>query len=628
MSKNKIIGLLVSLLLTSFITPSALALPSALSVSLPYGTTYYRGDSLRVMYTSYAADTFVYIQIQKGSTVLWADQHPYIGANTCFDFKVPNTWYGGTYTVWIKGDISGSSSLTFILSAPQPPSGGGAPTGPLVPTASELEALSNTDAANAIINLSPVDAAGLLNQVDPSKAAGILGALNAQKAAAILSEMTSKKAAAIMNKATAKTAALVLAGTTKAIALGVIKEMQTSSIAAMLKEAVSEGKTEFFSEIMNELDEDQAADILLETDPAAGAKIVEEMANNNLNAAAKRVEAAVKKRLGESDPAKAQEMLDKIAATLENADTDALVDIFIEIANLPATPSTVATVLETISLTKTIDVVTAWIDTESLDELAEVYGYFTDDSLETIWMAMSSAQRNTVYPYLDAATKARLPQTGEFQVSELTVTPTTVQAGAVVTVSAKVANVGTDTSMYTAVLKVDGSTEATKTVTIEPGASTTVSWTVSKATAGTYSVAVGSLTGSFTVTAPPQPAAFAYSSFQVSPTSVQTGAPVTVSVVVTNTGGQSGTASVDLKVNGATAETKTATLNAGASSTVTFTVTKATAGTYSVAVGSLTGSFTVTAPPQPPTPSFPWEILIVGVVLVAAVAYYLYTRRK
>jgi len=263
-----------------------------------------------------------------------------------------------------------------------------------------------------------------------------------------------------------------------------------------------------------------------------------------------------------------------------------------------------------------------------LEELAEVYSYFTDDFLETIWMAMSSAQRNALYPYLDAATKARLPQTGEFQISELSVTPATVQAGAVVTVSAKVTNVGADTAMYTAVLKIDGSAEATSKVTLNPGQSTTVSWAVSKVTAGTYTVAVGSLSGSFTVTAPPQPAAFAYSSLQVSPQSVQTGAPVTVSVVVTNTGGQSGTASVELKVDGATAETKTATLNAGASTTVTFTVTKAAAGAYTVAVGSLSGSFTVTAPPQPPTPTFPWEIMVVAVVIVAAIAYYIYSQRK
>jgi len=304
------------------------------------------------------------------------------------------------------------------------------------------------------------------------------------------------------------------------------------------------------------------------------------------------------------------------------------VDIFVEIANLPATPSTVADVLQAMDLTKVLDVVTAWVDTGNVEELAEVYSYFPDAYLEDVWMSMTSEERNTLYPYLDAATAERLPAIGEFQVSGLQASPATVTPGQVVTISVTVENVGADPGTYTVTLKIDGTTEQTSKLSLTPGQSQTLQWTVSRTQAKTYNVDVNGLTGTFTVETPPAPAAFTFSNLAVTPTTVEQGMPVTVTVSVTNTGGQRGSTTVELKVNGVIAESKTVTLNPGASTTATFTVTKDTAGSYTVAVGSLTGSFTVTAPPQPPTPSFPWEILVVAVVVVAAVAYYLYTQRK
>jgi uncharacterized membrane protein len=442
MSKNKLIGILVSLLLTSIVAPSAYAIPSSLSVSLPYGTTYERGDTLRVQYTSYAADTFVYIQIQKGSTVLWADQHPYIGANTCFDFEVPNTWYGGTYTVWIKGDVSGSSSLTFNLNVPSPPV-----TGP------------STTFAYSNLQVSP-------QSVQPDE-------------------------------------------------------------------------------------------------PVT-------------------VTVTVTNTGGQSGTASVELKVDGVTAE---------------------TKSVTLYGLESRTVTFTVTKASAGTYTVAVGSLT---GSFT-----------------VTAPPVP-------PEPAEFIYSNLQVSPQSVQAGEPVTVTVTVTNTGGQSGTDSVELKVDGVTTETKSVTLNPGQSTTVTWTLSRTTVGTYAVAVGSLTGSFTVTAPPvppEPAEFIYSNLQVSPQSVQAGEPVTVTVTVTNTGGQSGTDSVELKVDGVTTETKSVTLNAGASSTVTWTVTTAYAGTYTVAVGSLTGSFTVTAPPVPPTPSFPWEILGLVVVFVGGVAYFLYKRQ-
>jgi hypothetical protein len=365
----------------------------------------------------------------------------------------------------------------------------------------------------------------------------------------------------------------------------------------------------------------------LETDPEAGARIVEGMAEDDLHETAKRVEAAVKLRLGESNPAEAERLLNRIAETLENADTGALVDIFIEIANLPATPETVATVLEAMDPAKALDVVSTWIGVGSLDELGEVFSHFSDGFLSDVWGGMSAAERSAVWPHLSAETVQSLPEVGEFQLSTLRVSPATVTPGQSVTVSVVVQNVGGDPAVYTVVLRVGGVTEATRRVTMQPGESQTLQWTVSRTQVGNYAVDVNGLMGSLAVQSAVAPAAFTLSGLTVTPATMEPGDTVTVTVTVRNTGGERGSTTVELKVGGVTEDTESVTLDAGASTTVSFTVSKEAEGTYAVAVGSLTGGFTVEAPEAPP-PGLPWAAILGAVVVVSAVGYVIYTRRK
>jgi hypothetical protein len=132
------------------------------------------------------------------------------------------------------------------------------------------------------------------------------------------------------------------------------------------------------------------------------------------------------------------------------------------------------------------------------------------------------------------------------------------------------------------------------------------------------------------------------SDISVSPSEVNIGETVTISVLVTNTGSASGSYKVTLKINGAVEATKGVTLNAGASEEVTFTTAKDVAGSYLVAVNGLSGSFTVkeklalppTAPPTeaPPEvkPPLNWPIIggiIAGVVIVGLLIFFLIRRR-
>jgi hypothetical protein len=103
---------------------------------------------------------------------------------------------------------------------------------------------------------------------------------------------------------------------------------------------------------------------------------------------------------------------------------------------------------------------------------------------------------------------------------------------------------------------------------------------------------------------PPTPATFEMSSLSISPDEVDTEAPVTISVLLMNTGETAGSYTAILKINGATEETREVNLSGGTQSEITFTISQDTAGTYLVDVNGLTGSFTVTevaiSPSQPP----------------------------
>jgi len=128
------------------------------------------------------------------------------------------------------------------------------------------------------------------------------------------------------------------------------------------------------------------------------------------------------------------------------------------------------------------------------------------------------------------------------------------------------------------------------------------------------------------------------SDISVSPSEVNIGEMVTISVLVTNTGSASGSCAVTLEINGAVEATEDVTLSAGASEEVTFTTAKDMPGSYSVAVNGLSGSFTVkempalppTAPPPEVKLPIKWPVIggiIAGVVIVGLLIFFLVRRR-
>lgn len=142
---------------------------------------------------------------------------------------------------------------------------------------------------------------------------------------------------------------------------------------------------------------------------------------------------------------------------------------------------------------------------------------------------------------------------------------------------------------------------------------------------------------------PPAPAAFTVSALTIQPTEVQPEETVTITVSVANTGGTEGSYTVVLMVNGIKEAEKSVTVAAGASQLVSFAVAKEKAGSYSVVVDGLSGSFMVAAPPVPPPapapapapppvkPPFNWPLIggiIAAAIVVALLIYFLVVVRR
>ena len=109
------------------------------------------------------------------------------------------------------------------------------------------------------------------------------------------------------------------------------------------------------------------------------------------------------------------------------------------------------------------------------------------------------------------------------------------------------------------------------------------------------------------------PAIFRVSDLTISPAEVEVGNEVTVSVVLTNIGDGEGSYTLVLEINHVVEDTKTIALDAQASTTTLFKVTKEEPGTYDIEIGELSGEFTVKE-----VPLFPIFVVYVA-VLVALV---------
>ncbi len=236
------------------------------------------------------------------------------------------------------------------------------------------------------------------------------------------------------------------------------------------------------------------------------------------------------------------------------------------------------------------DLVIAIWDEDAGDagEWVVLEGCTVDPATNTISAPVSHFTAFTILAYVPVA---------EFTASDLSISPSEVGVGEEVTISVLVTNSGDLSGTYELILRIDDAVVATEDVTLDAGGSQTVTFTTSKDVAGTYSVKVGGLVGILSVKGP---AAFATSGLTITPAEVEVGETVTISVVVANTGGLSASYKVTLEVDTVAVDSRSITLDGGASVIVPFTTSRDVAGTYAVSVDGLSGTFKVKTPPVVP----------------------------
>jgi len=185
-----------------------------------------------------------------------------------------------------------------------------------------------------------------IEELPPEEAAVIIEEMEISDAVDILEQVEPTVAADIIEEISEETAVEILVEVDVAIAAEILETVNETTVGDILDVAVQVGETETVTLILLEMDENTTAGALLSADPGSGAAFIESMAELNLTETAMIVEAAIKLRARELDPDDAEELLARTADMLEEVTVQSLVDLFIEIAGLPDTPSSVADVFE------------------------------------------------------------------------------------------------------------------------------------------------------------------------------------------------------------------------------------------------------------------------------------------
>jgi hypothetical protein len=183
-----------------------------------------------------------------------------------------------------------------------------------------------------------------------------------------------------------------------------------------------------------------------------------------------------------------------------------------------------------------------------------------------------------------------------FGVLSLELTPNKVIQNDKFTVTASINNDSKSEATYIVPVMVNGIADDRTTVTLAPGKSQEIRFTLRRGEVGTYEIRIGDKSSNVFVEKSAPPAVFKLSELSINMEVANPGEEVAITVHIVNTGGSKGAYIAELKINGVAEQSDRVVMAPGSSYIPVFKVTKTEPGTYSVAIGDLTGKYTVQKP--------------------------------
>lgn len=232
---------------------------------------------------------------------------------------------------------------------------------------------------------------------------------------------------------------------------------------------------------------------LATTSPVSAARTLE---NIPIEHAAKIIDAGLKAGL-----------IENMASILNEMDPELAADLLKAVYDLPETPESAAELLGAMSLERSVAVVQILIERGAFEYVDGMFAHLTDARLNDIYGGLTVGQRGELYPHLSTQVRDRISADllPRFRISNLVISKVEVELGEPTTISVDVANTGGTPATYTVELRVDGLLVDSQDVSLSPGQTKKVSFTLSRDEEGTYQITVDGLTGSFEVRAPPKP---------------------------------------------------------------------------------------------------------------------------
>ena len=542
--------------------------------------------------------------------------------------------------------LGGDLPIGYAYYIPAAPSGPGlAPAAP--PTAEEIEEMSPEEAADVLAEMDPDDAAAIMEEIDPGDAAAIMEEMDPGDAAAIMEEMHPAAAAAIMEELTTDTLTDVILEMSEDALTNILPGLSPDTLYSInpqvLFDSLPNVPTEqLVGEEPPQPPAEATAPVVVYTTPSGATYL------------------AIQTWTGEwvivmATPMPVEQLMIKTKQALTDVETT--VDIFDQrpseaAVSLPADQVVYAYLSitfdnatpEDIELGHiTFQVEKEWLEQNSIHKWSVALNRYDPELEQWITLPTKRIREDSSYVYYTttithfstfAISGSQVLPSLNFKVADLTISPVEAETSQAITISADITNLSSEAATYVATLWIDNTVEAGQDIYLEAGETKPASFTVTRDDEGSYDVRFDRLFGSFSVTAVVEvvelPANFVASNLSITPAEVDIGQQVTISVVITNIGDLTGSYEIALKINNVVVTTKDVTLAGGASQLIAFTTARDVAGTYTVTIDSLSGTFEVKTPLPPVKPINWWLIggIIAGVIIIGLVIWQVVTRRR